>query len=90
MVDQPIHFNDGDVYERTMGVWSRLAGEQLLNWLAPARGLRWIDIGCGNGAFTELLIQRCVPAETLGSIHLKLSSLSRGTGPQRERQFRPW
>ena len=66
MVDQPIHFNDGDVYERTMGVWSRLAGEQFLNWLAPARGLRWIDIGCGNGAFTELLIQRCVPAETYG------------------------
>lgn len=66
MVEQSIQFNDGDVYERTMGVWSRLAGEVFLDWLAPASGLRWIDVGCGTGAFTELLIQRCAPAETQG------------------------
>src|SRR5262249_19693887 len=29
---------------------------------APAAGQRWIDIGCGGGAFTEQLIQRCAPA----------------------------
>ncbi len=34
-----------------MGAWSRLAGEIFLDWLAPRSGLRWIDIGCGNGAF---------------------------------------
>jgi SAM-dependent methyltransferase len=66
MADQSIHFNDGDVYQRTMGIWSRLAGEQFLDWLAPPPGLRWIDIGCGNGAFTELLVQRCAPAEMYG------------------------
>jgi ubiquinone/menaquinone biosynthesis C-methylase UbiE len=66
MADQSIHFTDGDVYQRTMGVWSRLAGEQFLDWLGPAPGLRWIDIGCGNGAFTELLVERCAPAETYG------------------------
>jgi SAM-dependent methyltransferase len=66
MIDQSIHFNDGDSYERTMGVWSRLAGEDFLDWLAPSPGLRWIDVGCGNGAFTELLVQRCVPSETQG------------------------
>jgi ubiquinone/menaquinone biosynthesis C-methylase UbiE len=66
MADQSIHFNDGDVYQRTMSTWSRLAGEQFLDWLAPPPGLRWIDIGCGNGAFTELLVQRCAPAEMYG------------------------
>lgn len=66
MVGQSIHFDDGDVYERTMGVWSQLAGEQFLDWLALPPDLRWIDISCGNGAFTELLIQRCAPAETYG------------------------
>jgi SAM-dependent methyltransferase len=66
MVGQSIHFNDGDVYQRTMGVWSQLAGKQFLDWLALPPGLRWIDIGCGNGAFTELLVQRCAPAETYG------------------------
>jgi trans-aconitate methyltransferase len=33
---------------------------------AAARSARWIDIGCGNGAFTELIVQRCAPAEVQG------------------------
>jgi ubiquinone/menaquinone biosynthesis C-methylase UbiE len=53
-------------YERMMGTWSRAAGEIFLNWLAPSRGLRWIDVGCGTGAFTELLIEHCAPAEVQG------------------------
>jgi len=66
MADQQIRFNDGAAYERMMGVWSRLAGEIFLDWLAPPSGLRWIDIGCGNGAFTELIVDRCAPAEVQG------------------------
>lgn len=46
-----------------MGVWSRLAGEVFIDWLAPRAGLRWIDIGCGSGAFTQLFADRCAPAE---------------------------
>jgi SAM-dependent methyltransferase len=42
------------------------AGDIFLDWLAPKPGLRWIDVGCGNGAFTELLIERCAPAEVQG------------------------
>lgn len=61
-----IVFNDGAGYERSMGAWSRLAGEVFLDWLRPAPGQRWIDVGCGNGAFTELIVQRCAPAETVG------------------------
>lgn len=57
------HFNDGDAYESFMGVWSRLVGEQFLAWLAPAPGLRWVDIGCGNGCSTEQLFQLAAPAE---------------------------
>jgi SAM-dependent methyltransferase len=66
MAQQPIRFDDGAAYERMMGTWSRLAGAVFLDWLAPAQGLRWIDVGCGNGAFTELLAQRCAPAELQG------------------------
>jgi ubiquinone/menaquinone biosynthesis C-methylase UbiE len=61
-----IRFEDGAAYERGMGGWSRLAGEIFLDWLAPPVGLRWIDIGCGNGAFTELLVQRTRPSEVWG------------------------
>src|SRR6185369_14949446 len=66
MAEQQIRFNDGAAYERMMGVWSRLAGEVFLDWLSPPAGLRWIDVGCGNGAFTELLVERCAAAEVHG------------------------
>ena len=66
MADQPIRYDDGAAYERMMGTWSRIAGETFLDWLAPRTGLRWIDVGCGNGAFTELLVERCAPAEIHG------------------------
>ena len=66
MAEQVLRFVDGAAYEQNMGIWSRFAGEVFLDWLAPPTGLRWIDIGCGNGAFTELLIARCAPAEVQG------------------------
>lgn len=65
MTDQ-IRFNDGAAYERYMGEWSRLAGETFLDWLAPQSGLRWLDVGCGNGAFTEMLVERCAPVSVQG------------------------
>src|SRR6478736_8439669 len=66
MVQPQIRYDDGAAYERMMGAWSRIAGEIFLDWLAPPPGLRWIDVGCGSGAFTELLVQRCAPAEVQG------------------------
>ena len=66
MADNKILFEDGAGYERMMGTWSRLAGDIFLDWVAPAPGLRWVDVGCGNGAFTELLVDRCAPAQVLG------------------------
>jgi len=55
-------FTDGAAYERLMGRWSRLVGAIFIDWLAVPPGLRWLDVGCGNGAFTELLIARRAPA----------------------------
>ncbi|MEJ1972557.1 MAG: methyltransferase domain-containing protein [Lacunisphaera sp.] len=66
MQNNPIRFDNGAAYERYMGAWSQLAGETFLDWLAPKTGLRWLDVGCGNGAFTELLAARCAPAAIEG------------------------
>jgi ubiquinone/menaquinone biosynthesis C-methylase UbiE len=66
MDDQQIRFDDGEAYEDFMGKWSLLAGAAFLDWLGPARDLRWADIGCGNGAFTELLIRRCAARDVQG------------------------
>ena len=61
-----IRFEDGAAYERYMGKWSQLAGDTFLDWLAPTPGLRWLDVGCGNGAFTEMIVERCAPASVHG------------------------
>jgi ubiquinone/menaquinone biosynthesis C-methylase UbiE len=66
MAITPPVFTDGEAYERMMGCWSRVAGETFLDWIAPATGLSWLDVGCGNGAFTELLIARCAPSAITG------------------------
>jgi SAM-dependent methyltransferase len=55
-------FTDGAAYERAMGRWSQLVATQFLDWLGLPKGQRWLDAGCGNGAFTEVLIGRCAPA----------------------------
>ena len=66
MTTNGIRFQDGSAYERYMGQWSRLAGETFIGWLGAASGQRWLDVGCGNGAFTETLIERCAPASVEG------------------------
>jgi ubiquinone/menaquinone biosynthesis C-methylase UbiE len=66
MSEPRIKFSDGAAYEEFMGVWSRYAGEVFLPWLNPRAHLSWLDVGCGNGAFTELIIEHCSPAKVLG------------------------
>ena len=66
MAEQKIRFDDGAAYEQMMGAWSKLAGDIFLDWIAPRPGLRWVDVGCGNGAFTELIVEKCAPAEVQG------------------------
>jgi ubiquinone/menaquinone biosynthesis C-methylase UbiE len=66
MAEPQIRFDDGLSYERYMGDWSRRAGNIFLDWLSAPPGLKWIDVGCGNGAFTELIVERCAPIEVQG------------------------
>jgi SAM-dependent methyltransferase len=66
MSSTPIRFDDGAAYERYMGRWSQQAGRVFLDWLSPARRQRWLDVGCGNGAFTELVAECCDPASIHG------------------------
>lgn len=46
-----------------MGRWSRAAGAEFLDWVAPPTEARWLDIGCGTGVFTELVFDKCLPSE---------------------------
>lgn len=66
MTTNEIRFHDGAAYERYMGAWSQLAGEVFLDWLAPAPQQQWLDVGCGNGAFTQMISERSAPASLHG------------------------
>jgi len=59
-------FTDGEAYERLMGRWSRHVGVQFLDWLDLPKGLQCLDVGCGNGAFTEVLAARVAPSGLAG------------------------
>jgi ubiquinone/menaquinone biosynthesis C-methylase UbiE len=66
MAEVKATFDDGAAYERFMGRWSRAVGAVFLEWLAPPNGAQWLDVGCGTGAFTELVLGSCSPAKVMG------------------------
>lgn len=59
-------WNSGDAYDGWVGRWSRSVAAQFIDWLAMPRGLRWIDVGCGTGALTELIMRSCEPVSVVG------------------------
>jgi SAM-dependent methyltransferase len=55
-------FYDTEAAERPADRWSHEVGRLFLDWMAVPPGQRWLDLGCGDGAFTEVLIARCAPS----------------------------
>ena len=57
---------DGAAYERYVGRWSRPVARVFLNWLdVPARS-RWLDVGCGTGAFSQTILESAAPRSVTG------------------------
>ena len=66
MTDITHRHDDAVAYERFMGRWSREVGMTFLDWIAPPKNARWLDVGCGSGAFTELVLNSYFPADIVG------------------------
>ncbi|GLQ54057.1 class I SAM-dependent methyltransferase [Devosia nitrariae] len=64
MSEQSRHdaWSAGESYDLYMGRWSRQVAPRFLDWLAPAEGLDWLEVGCGTGALSGEILARCTPA----------------------------
>lgn len=51
----------GDHYEAYMGRWSRQIAPHFLDWLGTPDGLDWLEVGCGTGALSAAIAERCNP-----------------------------
>ena len=56
----------GAAYEPYVGRWSRLVAQEFLAWLAVPPGCTWLDVGCGTGALTQTVLERCAPRAVTG------------------------
>jgi len=61
MAEAKNFFADSAMYDKAMGRCSRVAGKIFLDWMDLPSGLRWLDVGCGTGSFTELVLDRNAP-----------------------------
>lgn len=52
----------GDAYEAYMGRWSRPLARVFVEWLHAGSSSHWLDVGCGTGALTSTICERCEPA----------------------------
>lgn len=56
----------GNLYEPYVGRWSRLVAKDLLAWLQVGADKDWLDVGCGTGALTEVILQHAQPRSVKG------------------------
>ena len=59
-------FEQPEAYERYIGRWSRRLAPEFISWLDVAAGSRWLDVGCGTGAFSTTILEQADPRSVVG------------------------
>jgi SAM-dependent methyltransferase len=56
----------GAAYEPYIGRWSSLVASKFLTWLAVTPAMQWLDIGCGTGALSQIILDLASPLKVMG------------------------
>lgn len=59
-------WSSAEPYEPFMGRWSRVLASEVVTWIDPPPGLRWLDVGCGTGAASEAVLTDAAPMSVMG------------------------
>ena len=59
-------WQSGNPYEQFMGRWSTPVAKEFLAWLDVPIGRKWLDVGCGTGSLTRLVLDHHQPSEIIG------------------------
>jgi len=51
----------GTSYETFMGRWSRLVAREFIQWLRMPEDTCWVDVGCGTGGLTQIVMDLAAP-----------------------------
>jgi SAM-dependent methyltransferase len=54
--------SSNEAYGWRSGRWSALVGRAFVEWLERPSGLRWLDVGCGQGALSGAVLAAAAPA----------------------------
>lgn len=65
-IQRPDVFQIAEAYESYVGRWSRPVAAAFVDWLALPGGGRWLDVGCGTGALTEIILSHAAPTGVTG------------------------
>jgi SAM-dependent methyltransferase len=56
----------GASYEPYMGRWSRQVAREFLAWLTVPPARQWLDVGCGTGALSQIILDIASPIKVIG------------------------
>ena len=60
------NWTSGRGYDLYMGCWSAQVAQQFVPWLTVKTKSTWLDVGCGTGQLTSVIIGTQSPQQVLG------------------------